>query len=95
MKEFNLGQPVYFCHCYGEGYGNKTYRWGEIKLGFITNKEYVEARDLYIYTVGTLDKYNPLMYNSKVLGQHLIFEYNNYDGAITKAKELCEGVDND
>lgn len=25
MKEFDLGQPVYFCHCYGEGYGKKLF----------------------------------------------------------------------
>ena len=63
MKEFNLGQPVYFCHCYGDGYKDKTYRWGYVKLGFITKKEYIEARDQYLYTVGTLDKYNSLKVN--------------------------------
>jgi hypothetical protein len=93
MKEFNLGQPVYFCHCYGEGYRDKTYRWGRVKLGFIVDKTYVEARDLYLYVVGTLDKTNPLMVNYKSLGSHLIFDYNSYEEAVTKVKELCEEVD--
>lgn len=93
MKEFNLGQPVYFCHCYGEGYKGKSYRWGRVKLGFITKKEYVEARDLYLYTVGTLDKINILMVNYKTLGPHLIFDYDKYEGALQKVKELCEEVD--
>ena len=95
MKEFSLGQPVYFCHCYGDGWGEKPYRWGEVKLGFVMNKEYIEAHDQYLYTVGTLDKVNPLMYNSKVLGPHLIFDYDSYDDALAKTKELCQGVDDD
>jgi hypothetical protein len=93
MKEFNLGQPVYFCHCYGEGSKDKTYRWGYVKLGFITSKEYIEARDSYLYIVGTLDQYNPLIVNYKTLGTHLIFDYNNYEEALVKVKELCEEVD--
>ena len=93
MKEFNLGQAVYYCHCYGESYGDKPYRWGRVRLGFITNKEYVEARDLYTYTVGTLDKYNPLLTNYKTLGPHLIFNYDDYEEALAKTKELCEEVD--
>ena len=95
MKDFNLGTPVYFCHCYGEGYSGKTYRWGEVKLGFIVDKTYVEARDLYLYVVGTIDKYNSLKVNYKSLGAHLIFDYESYEEALAKTKELCEGVEND
>jgi hypothetical protein len=92
MKEFNLGQPVYFCHCYGEGYKDKTYRWGEVKLGFIVDKAYVEARDLWLYVVGTIDKYDSLKVNYKSLGAHLVFDYESYDAALAKTKELCEEV---
>lgn len=93
MKEFNLGQAVYFCHCYGEGWSNKPYRWGRVKLGFITSKEYIEARNLYIYTVGTLDDHNNLVAIYKTLGPHLIFEYNSYAEALEKVEELCAWVD--
>lgn len=93
MKEFNLGQVVYFCHCYGEGWGNKPYRWGRVKLGFITSKEYIEARNSYIYTVGTLTDRNNLVVTYKTLGPHLIFDYTGYAEALEKIGELCAEAD--
>ena len=41
LKRFKLGQAVYFCHCYGEGYGDKPYRCGTVRVGFITNEEFL------------------------------------------------------
>lgn len=93
MKEFNLGQAVYYCHCYGESYGSKSYRWGNIRLGFITDKKYIEARNQYIYIVGTINPYDELGAIYKTLGPHLIFGYNEYHNALEKLKELCEEVD--
>lgn len=93
MKEFDLGQPVYFCHCYGEGHREKPYRWGYVKLGFITKKDYVEARNQYLYIVGTLNNYDHTMVTYKTLGPHFIFDYESYEAALLKTKELCEEVD--
>lgn len=90
---FKLGQAVHFCHCYGEGYGDKRYRWGSVKVGFITNEELIEARNQYIYTVGTVDPYHDHSVVYKTLGPHLIFEYDDYASALIKTKELCEEVD--
>lgn len=94
-KRFKLGQPVYFCHCYGEGYGSKPYRCGKVRVGFITKEEYIEARDQYLYTTGTVDPYNSHRVVYKTLGPHLIFEYTDYGSALTKVKELCEEVDDE
>lgn len=93
MKEFNLGQAVHYCHCYGESYGDKPYRWGYVRAGFITDKKYIEAHDQYLYTIGTISPFNSTEIVYKTLGPHLIFEYNGYEGALKKVKELCEEVE--
>ena len=95
VKRFKVGQAVYFCHCYGEGCGSKPYRWGKVRVGFITNEEFIEARNQYLYTVGTVDPYHEYSVVHKILGPHLIFEYDNFVGALAKVKELCQEVDDE
>lgn len=95
VKRFKVGQAVYFCHCYGEGRGSKPYRCGKVRVGFITDEEYIEARDQYLYTTGTVDPYYEHSVVYKTLGPHLIFDYTNYNGALAKVKELCDEVDDE
>ena len=98
--KFNLGQPVFYCDCFGHETRTKTFRYGTVRTGFIMEAEYIEARDQYLYTIGTLgildglDKHK--VYN-KLLGQHMVFEHSpaGYFKAMTQVEELCEEVDDE
>ena len=89
MKEFDLGQPVLYCLGYGESTKN-MYRWGSVEAGFIISKEYIEARNLYLYTIGTIKDKRP---HYKKLGAHYIFNIDEYESAEVMMKGLCEVYD--
>lgn len=93
MKTFNIGDAVLFVNGWGLCYDNtKTFRWGELRAGFITCIEHVEARDSYLYTVSTIDEYDPLKVRTKLLGPHLIFKLSEKELAKTTLQQYCQEV---
>lgn len=96
-KRFKLGQPVFYCNCYGTESQVKTFRYGSVKAGFIMEEEYIKARDSYLYTVGTFSAEDHMKVYTKLLGPHMIFEYSpaGYFKAMTQVEDFCEEVDDE
>ena len=97
---FKPGQPVFYCDCFGHETLKKTFRWGSVQAGFIMEAEYIEARDQYLYTVGTFGRLEGLdkkKVYTKILGQHMVFEHSpaGYFKAMAQVEELCEEVDDE
>lgn len=94
-KRFKLGQPVFYCNCYGDPSHTKLYRYGTVSVGFITEEEYIPARDSYLYTISNVSPYNKRKVVSRMLGSHLIFEYSpaEYFKALTKLEEFVDEVE--
>ena len=94
-KSFKLGQPVFYCNCYGDPSHTKLYRYGTVSVGFITEEEYIPARNSYLYTISTVSPFNKRKVVSRMLGSHLIFEYSpeEYSKALTKLEELADEVE--
>ena len=96
-KRFKLGQPVFYCNCYGTDSQVKTFRYGSVEAGFIMEEEYIEARDSYLYTVGTLSAEDRMKVHTKLLGPHMSFEHSpaGYFKAIAQVEEFCEEVEDE
>ena len=96
-KRFKLGQPVFYCNCYGPDSQVKTFRCGSVEAGFIMEEEYIEARNSYLYTIGSMSAEDRKKVYTTLLGQHMIFEHSpaGYFKAMTKVEELCEEVDDE
>lgn len=96
-KRFKLGQPVFYCNCYGPDSQVKTFRYGSVDVGFIMEEEYIEARDSYLYTIGRVSAEDRKKVYTKLLGPHMIFEYSpaGYFKAMAQVEELCEEVDDE
>lgn len=97
IKRFKLGQPVFYCNCYGSDSQVKAFRYGSVEAGFIVEEEYIEARNSYLYTIGTVAAEDRKKVYTKLLGPHMIFEHSpaGYLKAITQIEELCEEVDDE
>jgi hypothetical protein len=94
-KRFKLGQPVFYCNGYGGPANSKMYRYGTVSIGFITEEEYIPARDTYLYTISNVSPFNKRKVVSRMLGPHFIFEYNpvGYYMALTKIAEFADEVE--
>lgn len=91
MKSFELGEAVLFCNMWGDTYNTeKQWRWGELRAGFITAIEYIEARDSTLYTVGITDSVQKTEVHTKMLGEHLIFKLNEKTAAWLTLQQYCE-----
>ena len=94
MKDFRLGEPVLFC----DGWGltmkpDKTFRWGEIRAGFISDIEEIESRNSKLYTVGTVSiLYDKVDVHTRLLGPHLIFKTDELALAKDTLKKYCEEI---
>lgn len=77
MKEskFKLGQPVLYAFIYGDP---PRYN-GEPRLAFITEIEYIESRDSYLYTVGMESSFNKFKPAYNLIGEHLVFSTDELD----------------
>ena len=97
VKVFKPGQPVFYCNCYGPYTQVKTFIYGSVKAGFIMEVEYIEARDQYLYTIGTLNEEDNKKVYTKIIGQHMVFEHSlaGYFKAMVLVEELCEEVDDE
>ena len=100
VKVFKPGQPVFYCDCFGHETRTKAFRYGTVSAGFIMETEYIEARDQYLYTIGTfgvLDSMGKNKLYTRLLGQHMVFEHSpaGYFKATTQVEELCEEVDDE
>lgn len=90
-KEFKLGEPVIFCDGWGLTFkSGKTFRWGELKAGFITAIEEIESRGSKLYTVGTVDTFQKTKVHTKLVGPHLIFKLGEDALAYETLKNYCE-----
>ena len=90
-----IGESILFINGYGIPIDEEHYnfRYGYVSAGFITDMEYIEARNSYLYTVSTVspfDRYKTLI---KILGSHLIFDLNAVAEAELKLSEICEEPD--
>ena len=93
MKDFKVGEPVLFCDGWGITYNpDKLFRWGELRAGFITAIEVIEARDSALYTVSTVDERDSTAIRSKLLGEHLIFRLAEKDVALATVYKYCVEV---
>lgn len=90
MKDFKIGQPVLFCNGWGEAFGqSEIYRWGNLRAGFITDIEHIEAHNCNLYTVSTVDAYDKTQVRHRLLGEHLVFGLNERNAAFNMLKEVC------
>lgn len=93
MKNFKLGEPVLFCDGWGITYNtDKLFRWGELRAGFITAIEVVEARNSNLYTISTIDERDCTKIRSKLLGEHLIFNLTEKEAALAALYKYCVEV---
>ena len=91
MKSFKIGEPVLFCDGWGLTMNpEKTFRWGEVHAGFITDIEEIESRNSKLYTVGTVDTYDKTKVHTKLLGEHLIFKIDEMVLALAALNKYCE-----
>ena len=90
-----VGEPILFIYGYGvpKNFNEKIYKYGQVVAGFITDIEYVEARDSYLYSVGTLSFTDRCKIMTKIIGPHLIFDLNNLAEAELKLMTICEEPD--
>lgn len=95
-SKYKLGQAVLFINDYGMTYNkNYVYKWGEVLIGFVSKIEFIEARNSYIYTVGTVSSMDSEKPMYRILGEHYIFELDQEDIAVLKMKEFCEEPDSE
>ena len=90
-----IEESVLFVNGYGVPTDEEHYtcRYGYVSAGFITDVEYVEARNTYLYTVGTVSPFDRYKILTKILGSHLIFDLNAAAEAELKLSEICEEPD--
>lgn len=90
-----IGESVLFINGYGVPTDEEHYncRYGYVSAGFITDMEYIEARNLYLYTVSTVSPFDRYKTLTKILGPHLIFDLNAIAEAELKLSEICEEPD--
>lgn len=94
MKDFKLGEPVIFCDGWGLTLNqDKTFRWGELKVGFISGIEKIESRNSVLYTVSTVRLLSDKVeLHTKLLGPHLIFKTEELALARETLKNYCEEI---
>ena len=88
QSKFKVGDAVLFINGYGTTYSGKMYRWGELKLGFITQVEHIK-NDLPLYVIGhqsPLDATRPVY---RTLGEHMLFTTEEKSIAIERLNDLC------
>ena len=90
-----VGDSILFIYGYGvpKNFNEKIYKYGQVVAGFITDIEYVEARNSYLYSVGTLSFTDRCKIMTKIIGPHLIFDLNNLAEAELKLMTICEEPD--
>lgn len=93
LNNCKVGQAVLFPNVYGDTYSKKySYRYGQVMAGFITDIEYIEARDSYLYTIGIISPEFPTNVYYKTVGMHRIFDINDREGCLEEVKKLAEEV---
>lgn len=94
--KYNHGDAILFPHCWGETYSDKNYfKYGEVLCGFILQIEYVKAKDIFLYHVGYANAEYPYVPHYKTLGEHMIFNIDEYDQCYDKVLELTGEKDNE
>lgn len=94
MKDFKIGQTVLFCNGWGDTYEpSKIYRWGDVRAGFITDIEYMGPRNGNLYTVSTVSDFDKTKVCRRLLGEHLVFEIDEYDAAFNMLQSVCVEVE--
>lgn len=95
-SKYKVGQAVLFINGYGlTSNSDYMYRYGQVVAGFVTNAEYIEPRNMYLYTIGTLAPTSVKKVMYRTLGEHYIFNLDEEDIATLKLCELCEEPDDE
>ena len=55
-NKFSVGETVLVAYTFGEPNNMGLSRYGETRYGLVTNVEYIEARDSYLYTIELTDE---------------------------------------
>ena len=93
--KFNVGDAVLFPNVYGETYSEKySYRYGNVMAGFVTEIEYIEARKLYLYTIGTINPMDNTKVVYRTLGEHRLYAIDDYENCFAEVKRLAQKVEN-
>lgn len=91
MQKYKVGEPIIFAYTYGEPNSEGKCRYGNIEFGVISDVEYVESRNSYLYTIVKESTYREFVPVFIIRHESYIFKTNEVELCRLKVNECIYG----